>query len=111
MLAPAWAGASLVLAVFDCTREETVAKAKEWVGRVRGSGPALPGVFLAAKADLGDRRVVAPKPGAEAAAALGLQYFESSSKDHTGVEEPFFYLANEWHKLHGEQALAMAEVA
>ena len=111
MLAPAWAGASMVLAVFDCTREETVAKAKEWVGRVRGSGPALPGVFLAAKADLGDRRVVAPKAGAEAAASLGLQYFESSSKDHTGVEEPFFYLANEWHKLHGEQALAMAEVA
>ena len=26
-------------------------------------------------------------------------------------QEPFFYLANEWHKLHGEQAAAMAEIA
>ena len=38
------------------------------------------------QADLGDRRVVSPKAGAEAAAALGLQYFESSAKDQTGVE-------------------------
>ena len=41
---------------------------------------------LSHQADLGDRRVVSPKAGAEAAAALGLQYFESSAKDQTGVE-------------------------
>ena len=103
------------------------------------------------QADLGDRRVVSPKAGSEMAAALGLQYFESSAKDQTGVEvrsprhlteqswtkpskvvqachpdenqisdqflihpnvqEPFFYLANEWHKVHGEQAASMAEIA
>ena len=38
------------------------------------------------QADLGDRRVVSPKAGAEVAAALNLQYFESSAKDQTGVE-------------------------
>ena len=38
------------------------------------------------QADLGDRRVVSPKAGSEMAAALGLQYFESSAKDQTGVE-------------------------
>ena len=38
------------------------------------------------QADLGDRRVVSPKAGAELAASLGLQYFESSAKDQTGVE-------------------------
>jgi hypothetical protein len=29
----------------------------------------------------------------------------------SGVEEPFFYLANEWHKLHGETLVNMAEMA
>ena len=28
-----------------------------------------------------------------------------------GIEEPFFYLANEWHKLHAESAQNMADVA
>ena len=42
--------------------------------------------LISYQADLGDRRVVSPKAGAEAAAALGLQYFESSAKDQTGVE-------------------------
>lgn len=28
-----------------------------------------------------------------------------------GVEEPFFYLANEWHKLHGETVINMADMA
>ena len=46
----------------------------------------VPGVLLAAKADLTERRVVAPKAGADLAAGLNLQYFESSAKDHTGVE-------------------------
>ena len=144
-------------------REETLAAAREWVEKLRSSNSSnINGVLLAAKArqyilfclclsvekliscqaDLSDRRVVSPKAGAELAASLGLQYFESSAKDQTGVEvkilqspsqfsafyfdifwpapilkswivhqEPFFYLANEWHKLHGEQAAAMAEIA
>jgi hypothetical protein len=29
----------------------------------------------------------------------------------SGVEEPFFYLANEWHKLHGETLLSIADMA
>jgi len=93
-------------------REDTLPSAKEWVEKLRKSNSTnIPGVLLAAKADLGDRRVVSPKAGSEMAAALGLQYFESSAKDQTGVEEPFFYLANEWHKVHGEQAASMAEIA
>ena len=42
--------------------------------------------LISCQADLGDRRVVSPKAGAELAASLGLQYFESSAKDQTGVE-------------------------
>ena len=63
-----------------------------------GSGGKVPGVLVATKADLRDRRTVSPKSGSDMASQLGMQYFECSSKDHEGVEEPFFYLANEWHK-------------
>ena len=42
--------------------------------------------LISCQADLSDRRVVSPKAGAELAASLGLQYFESSAKDQTGVE-------------------------
>ena len=34
-----------------------------------------------------------------------------SVKDNQGVEEAFFYLANEYHKLHAEQANTMAHIA
>ena len=51
------------------------------------------------------------KVASELAQALGLMYFECSCKDYSGVEEPFYYLANEYHKLHGEKAETMANVA
>ena len=38
-------------------------------------------------------------------------YFECSAKDNAGVEDAFFYLANEFHKLHAEQAGHMAQIA
>ena len=51
------------------------------------------------------------KVASELAQQLGLMYFECSCKDYSGVEEPFYYLANEYHKLHGEKAETMANVA
>jgi len=113
ILSRAWDGAALILAVFDVTREESLVAAKTWVEQVKQSSEAktFPGVLLANKTDLTERRVVSPKIGLDMATQLQLQYFECSAKDHTGVEEPFFYLANEWHKLHAEQASDMASIA
>ena len=69
--------------------------AKMWVDQVSGSSSGkLKGVLLATKTDLAERRRVSPKAGQDMATSLGLQYFECSSKDHVGVEEPFFYLAS-----------------
>ena len=60
---------------------------------------ALNGVLIANKTDLDEtRRRISPKMGHEAATSIGLTYFECSAKDHKGVEEPFYFLANEWHK-------------
>ena len=67
----------------------------------------LVGVLLANKTDLTERRMVSPKVGSELAGQLGLMYFECSAKDYTGVEDPFYYLANEYHKMHEDLGEAL----
>lgn len=62
------------------------------------------GVLIANKSDLSDRRVIPPKAGSDLAQQLGLLYFECSTKDYSGVEEPFFYLASEYHKQFEEKS-------
>ena len=113
ILSKAWDGASLILAVYDVTREESLVAAKTWVEQIKQKSDAktFPGVLLGNKTDLTERRVVPPKIGLDMANQLQLQYFECSAKDHTGVEEPFFYLANEYHKMYAEQASNMAQIA
>lgn len=73
----------------------------------------VPGVVLGNKTDLSERRTVAAKAGLDAANSLNykLQYFECSARDNAGVEDAFFYLANEFHKLHADQASNMATIA
>ena len=34
LVSRAWEGSSLILAIYDCTREDTLATAKEWVEQV-----------------------------------------------------------------------------
>lgn len=96
--------------VFDVTREESVVEAKSWIGSLL-EGKNVPGVILGNKTDLTERRSVPAKLGLDLASSLKMQYFECSAKDNVGVEEAFFYLANEFHKLHAEQAANMASIA
>jgi transport family protein 27 len=69
----------------------------------------LTGVLIANKTDLEDRRIISPKVGAELAQQLGLLYFECSAKDFKDVENPFYYLANEWHKIYTETTNKLIE--
>ena len=69
----------------------------------------LTGVLIANKTDLEDRRIISPKVGTELAQQLGLLYFECSAKDFKDVENPFYYLANEWHKIYTETANKLIE--
>ena len=34
LVSRAWEGSSLILAIYDCTREDTLATAREWVEQV-----------------------------------------------------------------------------
>ena len=96
--------------VIDVTREDSVSEAKSWIGSLL-EGKTVPGVILANKTDLTERRTVPAKLGLDLASSLKMQYFECSAKDNVGVEEVFFYLANEFHKLHAEQASNIASIA
>ena len=108
-----WEGCSLVVAVYDVTREESLASARAWLDQLKQSSglKTVPGVLLGNKTDLTERRLVPAKLGLDTATQLALQYFECTAKDNTGVEEPFFYLANEYHKIFSEQANTLAHIA
>ncbi|ODN01731.1 Intraflagellar transport protein 27 [Orchesella cincta] len=54
------------------------------------------GVLIGSKNDLKDQRVISPKAAQNFAAQHGLQYFECSAKENSGMEEPFFFLAHQW---------------
>ena len=101
------------MSVFDVTHDESLVAAKTWIETLREWSEVknMPGVIIGNKTDLTERRSVPAKAGLDAATSLKMQYLECSAKDNVGVEDPFFYLANEFHKLHADQASAMAHIA
>uniref|UniRef100_A0A0K2T6C4 Intraflagellar transport protein 27 homolog [Aplysia californica] n=1 Tax=Lepeophtheirus salmonis TaxID=72036 RepID=A0A0K2T6C4_LEPSM len=115
---------ALVIVVYDVTNEESFRRVSWWVNRLHKSSSSeeddkeekdqedlnfeerkssFPGVLIGNKIDMKERRVISPKLGSELASKLSLVYFETSSKDYQGCEEPFYYLANEWYKLYNEK--------
>ena len=85
---------SIVANIFQWAENVKSAKAS-----VDGGTGKVPGVLIASKTELDEtRRRVSPKMGHETANNLGMTYFECSAKEHQGVDEPFYFLANEWHK-------------
>lgn len=103
-----WDHPSLVVVVFDCTNEASLDNCEKWLQRVKQQSPdvTIPGVLIAHKTDLDQRRIVSPKMGMDFAASHGLKYFECSAKEMQGVDAPFYYLANEFHKLYQERVEA-----
>nr|KAG5713771.1 hypothetical protein BaRGS_024398 [Batillaria attramentaria] len=100
-----WEQPSLVMVVYDVTEETSFSSCVKWLERVRAMKPDtnIPGVVLANKIDLDQRRVVSPKEGKDLAMQHGLEYFECSAKEMQNVDTPFFYMAHEFHKLYQEQ--------
>lgn len=71
-------------------------------GKSENNNAKLTGVLIANKIDLEDRRIISPKLGSDLANQLGLMYFECSAKEFKDVENPFYFIANEWHKMYTE---------
>ncbi|XP_025084926.1 intraflagellar transport protein 27 homolog [Pomacea canaliculata] len=100
-----WEHPNLVMVVYDVTNEASFTNCVRWLERVYSVKPdvSLPGVLVANKTDLDQRRVVSPKQGKELALSKGLGYFECSAKEMQNIDTPFYYLANEFHKLYQER--------
>ncbi|PSN37926.1 Intraflagellar transport protein 27 [Blattella germanica] len=111
-----WHVPNILMAVFDVTSEISLESVCRWVALVRSAMPQkaasnTPGVLFGNKTDMAERRVVSPKAGAAMAEKLGLTYFEGSAKENQGIEEPFFLLAHEWHKLYMEKKTSFDLIA
>ncbi|KAK3091502.1 hypothetical protein FSP39_020289 [Pinctada imbricata] len=100
-----WEQPSVVMVVYDVTSEVSFSSCAKWLERVRCQKPEtkLPGVVVANKTDLDERRIISPKAGMEFAESNGLKYFECSAKEMQNVDAAFYYLANEFYKLYQEK--------
>ncbi|KAK8406079.1 hypothetical protein O3P69_007064 [Scylla paramamosain] len=100
---------SLLLLMYDVTSENSFNLLNDFYEMVKAEaqGETVKGVLFANKTDLTARRVISPKMGRDAAQRLGLLYFEGSAKDQKGIEEPFFFLVNEWFKTYTDKTQAL----
>ncbi|KAL5019284.1 hypothetical protein ScPMuIL_005006 [Solemya velum] len=97
-----WQHPSAIMVVYDVTSETSFTSCAKWLNRVMSQKPEvhIPGVVVANKTDLDQRRIISPKMGKDFASQNGLEYFECSAKELQNVDAPFYYLANEFHKLY-----------
>lgn len=103
---------SLLLLVYDVTSESSFNLLNDFyeLAKAESQGETVKGVLFANKTDLPARRVVSPKMGRDVAQRLGLLYFEGSAKEQEGIEEPFFFLVNEWFKTYTDKTQALKVV-
>ena len=107
-----WENTAQVMVCFDVSSRESFASCAKWLQGVRAVRPSNPvgGVLLANKIDLRDtgRAVIESKEGIDFAQANGLEYFECSAMQGTGVDEPFNFIANTFYKKY-EETVGRAE--
>ena len=89
-------GAMGIIVVYDVTNADSFKSIRVWLDNV--TRLASDGVFkmlVANKIDLVDRRVVSTEEGRALAKEAGLNYYETSAKSGTGVEDSFMVFVNE----------------
>lgn len=81
--------------VYDVTNPDTFHLLRQWYEGVRqqNGGKQLTGVVVANKIDLENRAQVGPQDGHAFAESIGFDFFEVSTLQCKGVEEPFKCLA------------------
>ncbi|XP_072167670.1 intraflagellar transport protein 27 homolog [Diadema setosum] len=107
-----WDHPSVMMVVMDVTNETSFSSCNRWIERVKAkAGQHIPGVFVANKIDLDNRRVIMKEKAQEMANSKGLEYFECSAREQDNVEAPFYYLANAFYKLYHERLEVMKTIA
>lgn len=87
-----------VCLAFDCASRDSFERIKHWWAELTSQkdiGTEVNAVIAATKTDLlAESRVVSEEEGRALAESYGVPYFETSSKEGTGVKETFSALAN-----------------
>mmetsp|Transcript_18071 Transcript_18071/g.31169 ORF Transcript_18071/g.31169 Transcript_18071/m.31169 type:complete len:205 (+) Transcript_18071:58-672(+) len=86
-------GADAVVIVFDVTNEASFNSVGSWIKDIDEEGlEAIPKVLVGNKSDLGAVRVVSTKDAEAMAKRLGMQFFETSARTNSSVEDIFMTL-------------------
>eukprot|EP00744_Colponema_vietnamica_P007355 GILI01010594.1.p1 GENE.GILI01010594.1~~GILI01010594.1.p1 ORF type:complete len:190 (+),score=23.69 GILI01010594.1:54-623(+) len=95
-------GLNFFVLVYDCTSMESFKNLSKWIAEIRQSAPerVVPGVLVANKVDLEERRVVPTQQGQDFAEANGLEFFETSALAGTDVDAPFNFIADAFYRLY-----------
>ena len=83
-------GAAAAILVYDITRAQSFDTLRNWVKELQANGPA--GIVLSVvgnKSDLADQRAVPVDGAASYAEEMSADFFESSAKADTNIEEVF----------------------
>ena len=89
-------GADGIILVFSVIDEESFAKVKEWMGQITSNinKEEVHLILIGNKCDL-EERAITKEQGKQMADNLGINYYETSALDGTGINEAFEGLTKE----------------
>nr|CDS34289.1 small GTP binding protein [Hymenolepis microstoma] len=101
-------GAHGIIMVYDVTSKESFRNIETtWLEEIkRHARPDVIKILVANKSDLDEDRKITYEQGAEFAKLHGMEFFETSAKNASNVEEAFFVLASKLLKLFRHQRLS-----
>ncbi|VUZ49841.1 unnamed protein product [Hymenolepis diminuta] len=101
-------GAHGIIVVYDVASEESFRNIEDiWLEEIkRHARPDVTRILVGNKSDLEEHRKVTYEQGAEFAKMHGMEFFETSAKNASNVEEAFFVLASKLLKFFRQQRLS-----
>jgi len=92
-----------IILSYDVTNPESLENLKMWVKSIeQHASKTAYRILIGNKSDLVDKRQITTEKGRELANEFGIQFFETSAKDATSVDEAFLTLARDILKRYGE---------
>jgi small GTP-binding protein len=85
-----------IILMYDITNKNSFESIPEWIRSIKDAkGDNFPMILLGNKLDKEDIRIVSEKEGKELAKEYNMQFFETSNKDGTNIQEAGLALVNE----------------
>ena len=82
-------GSDGAIILFDVCNHASFENVSKWLDQIHEDQQDLPVILVGNKCDLADSREVTPDEAETFANELGINYFETSAKDGTGVDDCF----------------------